>query len=156
MNHNQQDYMKIKSDADTDGRAVAITVAIFCLIGLAAILLSALGCGGVATVVGDPYSVAVKNEGRPTWARTVEDEKWCEWFIDNRISGGPWAVVAFDLKDWEAWTAKRTIAFEKSVEVDPAARTVMIDGLEYKMAPEPRAKWVRYNLRALHSMLPRL
>lgn len=96
--------------------------------------------------VGDGYSTTVRNEGMPTWARTVDDEKWCEWFYGNRIAGGPWLVVAFDLKDWEAWTARRTIAFEKSVELNRAAGTAVIDGLEYKLAPEPRAKWARYAL----------
>lgn len=124
-------------------------VSLFCLIGLTTILVSTMGCGGVATVAGDSYSVAVKNEGRPTWARTVDDEKWCEWFIDDRIAGGPWAVVAFDLKDWEDW---KTAMAVRNVTITRANGEV--EKIEVKPV-EPRAKWVRYNLRAMDSMLPR-
>lgn len=112
-----------------------------------------VGCGGIATVPGDAYSKAVANEGKPTWARTVEDEKWCEWFVDNRIQGGPWAVVAFDLRDWDSYWHPLSFTFGKSFVMEKGR--VIIDGVEVARPDEPRAKWVRYNLSAMDSMLPR-
>lgn len=117
-------------------------------------VLLAVGCAGVATAPGDSYSTMVKNEGRATWARTVDEEKWCEYFIGDRIYGSPIAVVAYPLSEWELWLSPIEIEGGKKIVIDTKSRSIEIDGKIYQRPPEPKVKWVRYNFSAMDSMLP--
>lgn len=110
--------------------------AAFALAVIVILALALTGCSSTPRVAeGDLYSTVAKNEGAPTWARTVDQEKWCEWFYDNRIHGGPWLVVAFDLVAWNDWVAAC------------AARKALARFDEVEVAvTEPRAKWARYSL----------
>lgn len=111
---------------------------------------SMLGCSATpCTVPGDSYSTAVANDGAPTWARTVDAEKWCEWFYPSwRSSLSPWLVVAFDLVDWEAWTTPVRIEGGTTITIDSKDASVEVDGKVYQRPREPRAKWVRYDIGA--------
>lgn len=66
-------------------------------------LLMVAGCGGKGTKPGDPYWIAVDNEGSTPRIRDgsdLGDEVWAEWW-----NGGhkPWCRIAFDRAEWKEW-----------------------------------------------------
>lgn len=67
-------------------------------------LLLLAGCGSIATVPGDPYWVALDNEGSTPRIRDGADlgaEVWAEWWA--RGASRPWCRIAFDRDEWKEW-----------------------------------------------------
>ena len=119
------------------------------------LVLTLGGCASVfgewseESVPGDPFIECLRKEGDYPRIRTGDDlgdEVWCEWY--RRFADRPFVRIAFDRTEWDQWHKTITIEHVDQMAFDKEGN-VWVNGTQVERPDQPKAKWIRYDFRAL-------